>query len=116
MIDLISVLKAVGDKNRMRILKMLEIKRMCVCEIAAVLGIKQPSVSRHLVIMKNAGLIKDERNGQWIDYALCTEAINRYAPELLAKIKGWINDDKTIIEDRKKIKTLCRERLCRKKL
>ena len=65
--DLMLVLKAVADKNRMRILKMLERKSMCVCELAAVLGIKQPSVSKHLVILKNAGLIEDERNGQGAD-------------------------------------------------
>ena len=46
--ELMLVLKAVADKNRMRILKMLEQKSMCVCELAAVLGIKQPSVSKHL--------------------------------------------------------------------
>ena len=78
--ELMLVLKAVADKNRMRILKMLERKSMCVCELAAVLGIKQPSVSKHLVILKNAGLIQDERNGQWIDYSLCRARINQYAP------------------------------------
>ena len=61
--ELMGVLKAVADKNRMRILKMLEKKSMCVCELAAVLKIKQPSVSKHLSILKNAGLIQDERNG-----------------------------------------------------
>ena len=72
------VLKAVADKNRMRILKMLEKKKMCVCELAAVLEIRQPSVSKHLSLLKNAGLIQDERNGQWIDYSLCTEKINNH--------------------------------------
>ncbi len=112
--ELIKVLKAASDKNRMRILKMLEKKKMCVCELSAVLGIKQPSVSKHLSILKEAGLIQDERNGQWIDYFRCREKINKYAPVLQATIKGWLNDDPIVKSDQKKIATLCREELCKK--
>ena len=76
--ELIQVLKAVADKNRLRIIKMLEQKKMCVCELSAVLEITQPSVSKHLSILNNAGILKDERNGQWIDYSLNDERINLY--------------------------------------
>ena len=58
------VLKAVADRNRLRILKLLESKHMCVCELAFVLGIKQPSVSRHLKKLKEAGLIDNEQDGR----------------------------------------------------
>ncbi len=112
--ELMVVLKAVSDKNRMRILKMLEKKKMCVCELSAVLNIKQPSVSKHLTILKNAGLILDERNGQWIDYALCTEKFNRYAPVMQDMIKTWLNNDAVVKADLQKTKTLCREELCRR--
>ena len=112
--DLMRVLKAVADKNRMRILKMLEKKKMCVCELAAVLEIRQPSVSKHLSLLKNAGLIQDERNGQWIDYSLCTEKINKYIPVMQSTIKGWLNDDAVIKKDLQKTKTLCRKDLCKK--
>jgi ArsR family transcriptional regulator len=112
--ELIKVLKAVSDKNRMRILKMLGQKKMCVCEMAAVLGITQPSVSKHLSILKDAGLITDERNHQWIDYELCKEKINKYAPVLQSNIKSWLNRDPIINKDLKKMKTLCREDLCKK--
>ncbi len=112
--ELMLVLKAVSDKNRMRILKMLEKKNMCVCELAAVLGIKQPSVSKHLVILKNAGLIQDERNSQWIDYKLCREIVNCYAPVMLKQLKQWINDDPCVKHDRKKSASLCRLEICKK--
>ncbi len=112
--DLMLVLKASADKNRMRILKMLEKKSMCVCELAAVLGIKQPSVSKHLVILKNAGLIQDERNGQWIDYSLCRDRINQFAPFMRDAVKKWLNDDPVITADREKAKTLCRLDICKK--
>jgi ArsR family transcriptional regulator len=110
--ELVLVLKAVADKNRMRILKMLEKKNMCVCELAAVLEIKQPSVSKHLSILKNAGLIQDERSGQWIEYSPCHARINKYAPLLQASLKKWINEDPLIVSDREKAKTLCRYEIC----
>lgn len=111
--ELMKTLKAVADKNRMRILKMLGQKIMCVCEMSAVLGITQPSVSKHLSILKNAGLISDERNGQWMDYFLCEDKINKYAPVILSNIKGWLNNDPGIKQDLRKIKTLKRGKLCR---
>jgi len=112
--ELVKVLKAVADKNRLRIFKMLQHKKMCVCEISAALGITRPSVSRHLSLMRDAGLVEDERNGPWIDYMLCEEKINRYAPIIQSHLKEWINDDPHIKEDLKKIKTLSREKLCSK--
>jgi len=112
--ELMLVLKAMADKNRVRILKMLEAKDMCVCELAAVLGIQQPSASKHLAILKNAGLIQDKRNGQWIDYSLCRERFNNYAPVLQATLAKWLNEDPLIAFDRKKASTLCRQELCKK--
>ena len=61
--ELILVLKAAADPTRIRIVKMLERKSMCVCELTAVLGIQQSSVSHHLRILKDAGLVDDFRNG-----------------------------------------------------
>ena len=112
--ELILVLKAVADKNRMRILKMLEKKSMCVCELAEVLGIKQPSVSKHLSILKNAGLIEDERSGQWIEYYPCRARINQHAPFMQAAVEKWLNDDPAIKADLKNAKTLCRSEICAK--
>ena len=62
--ELVKVFKSLADKNRLRILKMLQYKKMCVCELSAALDIARPSVSRHLSLMKDAGLVQDERNGQ----------------------------------------------------
>lgn len=112
--ELVKVLKAVADKNRLRILKMLQHKKMCVCELAAVLGITQPSVSKHLSIMRDAGLVTDERNGQWIDYSICKEHFNRYAPVLQSYLKQCLNKDPTVKKDLKKTGHLSREELCKK--
>jgi DNA-binding transcriptional ArsR family regulator len=73
--ELVKVFKAVADPNRLRIFKMLQHKKMCVCELSAALGISAPSVSRHLSMMKDAGLIEDERDGMWTNYMLCREKV-----------------------------------------
>ena len=112
--EMVKVFKAVADPNRIRILKMLQQKKMCVCELSAVLGITQPSVSRHLSMLRDAGLVRDERNVQWIDYELCAEKINEYAPVLMGHIRKWINEDPRISRDAGMLKTLNREKLCKK--
>ncbi len=53
----IKVMKALSDPNRVKIVKMLRHKVMCVCEMQAVLGIAQPTVSKHLKALEEAGLI-----------------------------------------------------------
>ena len=112
--ELVKVLKAVADKNRLRIFKMLQHKKMCVCELSAALGISAPSVSRHLSLMKDAGLIEDERDGMWTNYMLSGEKLNKYAPLIQAQLKEWINDDEGIKKILKKTATLKRESLCAK--
>ena len=112
--ELLKVFKAAGDKNRLRILKMLEQKNMCVCELSAALGITQPSVSKHLSLLKEAGLVSDEREGQWIDYKLCQEKVNHYAPVILRQLKRWVNDDHCVKHDKKTAATLCRQEICKK--
>ena len=112
--ELVKVFKALGDRNRLRILKMLQQKKMCVCELSAALEITRPSVSRHLGLLKDAGLVQDERNGQWIDYSLGEEKINDYASVIQSHLNKWINDDPKVKEDIKNIKKLNREELCKK--
>ncbi|HNQ34631.1 MAG TPA: metalloregulator ArsR/SmtB family transcription factor [bacterium] len=63
--ELEDFLRAVGDDKRLRILKMLERRRLCVCEITAVLGLRQPTVSRHLRRLEKVGLIEQEQNGYY---------------------------------------------------
>jgi len=112
--ELVKVFKALADRNRLRILKMLQHKKMCVCELSAALGITRPSVSKHLSLLRDAGLVQDERNGQWVDYSLCEEKINEYAPVLQTHLSTWINEDPTIKQDIKNSKMLNRNELCKK--
>jgi ArsR family transcriptional regulator len=102
-----------SDKNRLRILKLLEYKPMCVCELTHVLGIRQPSVSRHLRKLKETGLIESHLNGQWHEYFINRKA-DKYTRILMGTLNGWLNEDPVIVEDIKKADQTCREFICKK--
>ena len=108
------VFKSLGERNRMRILKMLEVKPLCVCEITRVLGVSQSSVSRHLGILRDAGLVRDDKDGLWVNYSLVAGG-DDLAADLLAGLRRWGNDDPQIALDRDEARRVCREAICRPK-
>ena len=110
MLDLENILKACSDKNRIRILKLLEKKNLCVCEIAFVLGITQPSVSRHLKKLKKVGLIESEQDSFWTNYVLKPK--NSYASNISSLMRKWLTNDNVIKKDITKLKKANREKLC----
>ncbi|HAR46469.1 MAG: hypothetical protein A2X56_11145 [Nitrospirae bacterium GWC2_57_13] len=68
--DLVNIFKALSDETRHRILKLLEQGELCVCDITAALDMVQPKVSFHLNVLKEAGLIRDRKEGRWVHYRL----------------------------------------------
>lgn len=68
--DLATLFKALSDETRLRILKLLEDGELCVCDIVAALGLIQPKISFHLSTLKEAGLVKDRKEGKWSHYRL----------------------------------------------
>lgn len=69
-LDPLLVLKSLSDETRLRILNLLYDQELCVCDIMAVLQITQTKASRHLIYMKNAGLLSDRKEAQWSYYSL----------------------------------------------
>lgn len=107
------ILKVLADKNRLRILKLLEKnKRMCVCELAFVIGITQPSVSRHLKKMKSAGVITDKQDSFWTNY-LINDSLSGSIKTLLSLTLSLLDADPVITEDCEKSSRADREKLCR---
>ncbi|MBA4495073.1 ArsR/SmtB family transcription factor [Paenactinomyces guangxiensis] len=68
--DLVEYHKALSDKTRLRILALLKVEDLCVCELVEILQISQPAVSQHMRKLKNAKLVKERRSGQWVFYSL----------------------------------------------
>jgi len=104
--DLERVLKAISDKNRLRILMLLKMRKMCVCEFSAILGITQPSVSKHLKKLISSGLIGSQQDHFWTNYYLKKEHV--YAVRLLSCLGKWLGKEGLIKRDLKKQKTIDR--------
>lgn len=111
--DFIKVTKALSDPNRVKLLKILQMKELCVCEIQAALGIAQPTVSKHLKVLESAGLVGRRKEGLWVNYTL-TGGGNPYAAALLGNLKYWLSDDAEIRAITEKLSTIRREEICRK--
>lgn len=105
------IFKALSDSNRIRIVKMLQKKSFCVCEIKDILKLATSTVSKHLSILKEAGLIVDSKDGKWINYKINPEP-DYLESNALLYIQLQIEDDETIINDRKKASSVDRNKLC----
>ena len=110
--DLTRIFKALSDPARLRLLKMLEARPLCVCEITAVLGLATSTVSKHLSILRDAGLILDEKENKWVNYRLHSETLNEYGWHILQLMKKWLAGDAAVLKDAKTVKTVDREVLC----
>jgi ArsR family transcriptional regulator len=100
--DLLTIFKALSDETRMRILKLLEQGELCVCDIVASLDMIQPKISFHLGVLKEAGLIKDRKQGKWIHYTLDdSEIFTRFLIlSVLEKIsEGVMQEDKKRLKE-----------------
>jgi len=62
--------KALADTTRLRMLGLLSVREMCVCEVMVALELTQPTASHHLRILENVGLVKDRKEGKWVFYKL----------------------------------------------
>jgi ArsR family transcriptional regulator len=107
------IFKALSDKNRLRIVKMLEVKPMCVCEITAVLKLAPSTVSKHLSLLHGAELIEDRREGKWVNYYLPSKSQSPFAAEILKLLRSSLGDDADVQADSKKAKKVNRADLCR---
>jgi DNA-binding transcriptional ArsR family regulator len=62
--------KALADETRLRILRLLEVREMCVCEVMVALNLTQPTASHHLGLLENAGFAKKRKEGRWVFYSI----------------------------------------------
>ena len=92
----IKIFKALSDPNRVKILKMLEVRPLCVCEIPEILNLATSTVSKHLSILRDAGLILDHKTGKWVHYSLNNNSGNLHVDQLLALMSSWLNEDDNV--------------------
>lgn len=113
--DYEAVMKAAADPTRARILKMLSSGELCVCQIVAALGLSQSTVSKHLSLLRAAGLVEERKEGRWVHFRLARSVYNEYAPALLGLLQGWLADDPVVARDAdqiSRIRQVPAEQLC----
>lgn len=106
--DFVLVAKAIADPTRVRILKMLQAGEMCVCDITEPIGLAQSTISKHLAILRNAGLVSARKVGYWVHYQLETETINAHNLAFVDLVRTSLGDDPQVRADAQ-AKALCCE-------
>ena len=100
--------KALSDETRLRILKMLEARPLCVCEIQHVLKGSQPNVSHHLKTLSEAGLVESKKDGLWIDYRLPDKPASPLHAAVLSLMKKSLDGEQVIKKDQTLVKSVNR--------
>jgi len=112
--DFINVMKALSDPNRVRMIKLLQNKDLCVCELQQLLSIPQPAVSKHMKVLEKAGMVKSSKEGLWVNYALDYGSSNPYAATILGNIRHWLCNDSALKKMEKKLPDVKRHTSCKK--
>ncbi|MBN1543246.1 winged helix-turn-helix transcriptional regulator [candidate division KSB1 bacterium] len=111
--DEIRLFKALADANRVRILKMLQVRPLCVCEIREILDLAVSTVSQHLSILRDAGLIYDSKESKWVNYYLNRENPDAAVQALFSLL--WnpdLFDDGIYRRDAERVHRVDRNQLC----
>lgn len=108
----IRVMKALSDPNRVRIIKILESKELCVCELQDLIGLAQSTVSKHLKVLEEAGLVDYRKESSWFIYRLTEGEESNYAKVMLENLKGWLDDEPQLQKMVARLSQVDRERLC----
>ena len=115
--DILSVTKAMSDRNRARVLMFLQTGELCACQIIEMLRLAPSTVSRHMAVLQQGRLVESRKEGRWIYYRL----VGKDAPLPVRRAIRWLAEslkaDKQIAQDAARlaqVRTTDREKLCTK--
>lgn len=109
--EFLAVMKALSDPNRVKIIKMLQHRVLCVCEIHEALGLAQSSASKHLRILEEAGWVTRIKEGLWVNYQLSDGQRSPYAANLLGNLRHWLENDAEVNTLLKRLPNIHRENI-----
>ena len=107
------IFNALSDSNRLRILKILQQRELCVCEIREILDLANSTVSKHLSILKDNGFINERKDGKWVYYNINANPEDLRINEIISRLDFWISDPDMIINDTLKLKTVNKINICK---
>ena len=113
---IIDITKALSDQNRVRALMLLTDGCLCVCQIIEVLEIAPSTTSKHMSILKQAGLVVSKKDGRWINYSLARDSASPEARQAIDWLVSNLRNDSVAISDKQKLKRVLdidKEMLCK---
>ena len=109
MFDLLNIIKALADENRLRVVTALKGRELCVCEITAMLNLAPSTVSKHMAILRMARLVEGRKDGRWMYYRLADDLAPEVAMRALALVHDALADDDRIRRDAELIEKIACE-------
>jgi ArsR family transcriptional regulator len=79
---------ALGDTNRLKMLKIIADEELCSCEVQAALELTQPTTSHHLGILERAGILSSRRNGKWVFYKIANSQVKNLIAKGFSLVEG----------------------------
>ena len=102
--------KAVSDESRLRIvIALIEFGELCVCQIVELLEWAPSTVSGHLRILKNSGIVKNRKKGRWVHYRIADEVEDVFLRELTGLLKKTMSEDLTVNGDFELLRGILKE-------
>lgn len=105
--EFMAITKALADENRTRVVMFLRHGELCVCQIVEMLGLAPSTVSKHLDILHQAGLLESRKDGRWIYYRLSEQA-SPCALEAIRWVRQCLERAPRIAQDVRRAKAVCR--------
>ena len=102
--EFLNITKALADENRLRMLMALRGGELCVCQIAELMGLAMSTVSKHLSVLYQAGLVNARKEGRWMHYSLPGKGTPTAAREAVAWVRRSLDGNERIAEDEKRMK------------
>ncbi len=102
-----AVTKALADENRVRILMALRAGELCVCQIVELVQLATSTVSRHMSVLKYAGLVQCRKDGRWMYYRLPAGRAPEPVRRAIEWVSGMLADDRTVLCDAKRLGEIC---------
>ena len=104
--ELLAITKALADETRLRALAALKEGELCVCQIVALLELAPSTVSKHMSILKTAGLVESTKNGRWVHYRLPGKGADEVAERAIDLALSSLEKSNRIAEDVKRLTRL----------
>lgn len=113
--EFLAITRALSDENRVRAIMSLAGGELCLCHIIELLGLAPSTVSKHMAVLHQAGLVEVRKAGKWIYYRLADGAASRCPRRILDVVRECITNDPGIRDDVgrvRQIRKMSMEKLC----